>query len=351
MYMHGIRASILLLAMGVAAGTPAYCQGELFEPNLANIAAGKDGKISNRTATAMDKEGLPAIHFDERAGDGLALWPEVEFSDGTIEFDVRGKDVFQQSFVGVAFHGQGDAYEAVYFRPFNFRTSDPARRNHAVQYVSNPAYTWERLRKERPEAYEKPILPAPDPNGWIHARIVVKYPKVSTFVNGAAEASLVVEQLSDRKAGWVGLWVGNGSGGEFANLRISSVLYKKAALSLQSKPIPNQEPKMTEHFRATIEDAMRGGMRPDDYTPEFWNRISSAQKDIQADLNRHGGLISLTLVDIRIEEHGPSYRYILEFRNARALQHFVLDEHYRIALIESEGGEPKPNPPSGGEAK
>jgi hypothetical protein len=147
----------------------------------------------------------------------------------------------------------------------------------------------------------------------------VKYPKVSAFVNGAAEASLVVEQLSDRKAGWVGLWVGNGSGGEFANLRISSVLYKKAALSLQSKPIPDQEPKMTEHFRATIEDAMRGGMRPDDYAPEFWNRISSAQKDIQADLNRHGELISLTLVDSRIEEHGRSYRYILEFRNARAL--------------------------------
>jgi hypothetical protein len=129
------------------------------------------------------------------------------------------------------------------------------------------------------------------------------------------------------------------------------VLYKKAALSLQSKPIPDQEPKMTEHFRATIEDAMGGRMRPDDYAPEFWDRISSAQKDIQADLNRHGELISLTLVDSRAEEHGRSYRYILEFRNARALQHFVLDEHNRIALIQSEGGEPKPDTPSDGEAK
>gem|GEM_PF-6071604 len=29
-------------------------------------------------------------------------------------------------------------YEAVYFRPFNFRSSDPVRKGHAVQYVANP---------------------------------------------------------------------------------------------------------------------------------------------------------------------------------------------------------------------
>jgi len=42
---------------------------------------------------------------------------------------------------------------------------------------------------------------------------------VSVFVNDA-EASFVVNRLSERRTGLVGLWVGNSSGGDFANLRI-----------------------------------------------------------------------------------------------------------------------------------
>ena len=51
-------------------------------------------------------------------------------------------------------------------------------------------------------------------------RVVVASPQVSVFVNEAKEPSLVVNQLSDRKKGRVGLWVGNNSRGDFANLRI-----------------------------------------------------------------------------------------------------------------------------------
>ena len=51
-------------------------------------------------------------------------------------------------------------YDAIYFRPFNFRTSDPARRLRAVQYISHPTYTWNKLRAERPGVYEKPVNPA-----------------------------------------------------------------------------------------------------------------------------------------------------------------------------------------------
>ncbi len=64
--------------------------------------------------------------------------------------------------------------------------------------------------------------PVPDPNGWFHARIVVASPKVSVFVGDGKDPALVVEQqLSDRKKGQVGVWVGNTSGGDFANLTIT----------------------------------------------------------------------------------------------------------------------------------
>jgi len=196
-------------------------QAKPFEPDLANVTTAKDVKVVNRAVSASDMNGKPALRFDERPGAGWVQWPDVQFADGTIEFDVRGKDVFQQSFVGVAFHGVGDAYEAIYFRPFNFRAGDADRQSHSVQYVFEPTYSWDRLRSEHPGLYEKAITPAPDPNSWVHARIVVAYPKVSVYVNNAAEPSLVVDTLSDHKSGWIGLWVGNGSGGEFANLKVS----------------------------------------------------------------------------------------------------------------------------------
>ena len=121
----------------------------------------------------------------------------------------------------LAFHGvDGTTYDAIYFRPFNFRAEDSARRGHAVQYIAQPIYPWQKLRAEQPGKYERAIDPVADPNAWFHVRVVVASPKVSVFVDDAKEPSLVVDQLSNRKKGLVGLWVGNNSGGDFANLKI-----------------------------------------------------------------------------------------------------------------------------------
>jgi hypothetical protein len=60
-------------------------------------------------------------------------------------------ETLQQSFVGVAFHGvDGTTYDAIYFRPFNFKTDDPVRRIHAVQYISHPDNPWQKLRDGQP---------------------------------------------------------------------------------------------------------------------------------------------------------------------------------------------------------
>src|ERR1700722_18765388 len=69
-------------------------------------------------------------------GDGVAWINNLELTNGAIEVDIKGKDTFQLSFVGIAFHGVDDStFEAVYFRPFNFHSPDPVRKTHAVQYV------------------------------------------------------------------------------------------------------------------------------------------------------------------------------------------------------------------------
>src|SRR5262245_48997210 len=200
---------------GLSLATDVIAQKKTIEPDLAALVEGKGLNVFNRSLSSIKDGAKKAARLSEASGDGVAYLTGVEFNNGAIEFDVRGKDVQQQSFVGVAFHGvDGTTYDAIYFRPFNFRTEDSARRIRAVQYIAHPTYTWQKLRTEQPGKYEQPVNPVPDPNDWFHARVVVASPKVSVFVNDGKEPSLVVTQLSDRKKGLVGLWVGNGSGGD-----------------------------------------------------------------------------------------------------------------------------------------
>jgi hypothetical protein len=204
---------LLLAAAGLCRASGVSGQGTTLDP--------KSLQVFNRTATSITDGSRRGVRLSAAADNGVAYLPGVELGNGTIELDIRGKDVQGQSFVGVAFHRLDDTtYDAVYFRPFNFRTDDSARHSHAVQYVSHPTYPWQKLRAEHPGEYEKSVTPAPDPSGWFHVRVVVASPKVSVYVADATEPSLVVSQLSQRRRGRVGLWVGNGSDGDFANLKI-----------------------------------------------------------------------------------------------------------------------------------
>jgi hypothetical protein len=106
----------------------------------------------------------------------------------------------------------------VYFRPFRFADDDPDARSHAVQYVSWPEYTWEKLRKDKPGVFEAAIKPVPDPAGWFHARIDVTKQKVSVSIDGSTQPCMVVDRLGYRE-GDVGLWV-DSMPGAFRNLRI-----------------------------------------------------------------------------------------------------------------------------------
>lgn len=192
------------------------------ETDLHQLAEQQGFTAVNRSASPLSDDSRTGVRLDEQPGDGVAWLQDCTFSEGVIEFDVRGKDVQGQSFVGIAFHGANDStYDAVYLRPFNFRVEDPARRDHAVQYVSHPVHTWFRLRGSNPEEFENPVQPAPDPNDWVHVRVVLNAPKVSVFVGEGQEPDLEVDQLSNREQGRIGLWVGNNSGGDFANLRVA----------------------------------------------------------------------------------------------------------------------------------
>lgn len=179
-------------------------------------------KLVGRTTTVIDIKGKQALKFSEGAGMGVLWLDGYDFANGVIEVDILGRSQpVQGSFVGIAFRlSDAQTYDVVYFRPFNFRATDSTRHSHAVQYVSHPGWPWQKLRSERPGAYERAVVPEPDGDEWFHVRVVVERPTIRVFVNDASEPSLVVDELSDRTHGSLGLWVGEGSGGHFANLHV-----------------------------------------------------------------------------------------------------------------------------------
>lgn len=196
---------------------------QVSSPDFAKLSDGRSAQVYNRALTVSTEGGRAVARFDARSGDGGAVLNGVQVGDGVFEIDLKGKDVAQQSFLGIAFHlVDWTTFDAVYFRPFNFRAAEAERRAHSVQYVSHPANTWQRLRAERPGQFEGPLDPPPDPNDWFHARIVVANAKVEVYVNGAAKPSLVVDDLGANKSGGVALFLGNGSDGSFAGLRITA---------------------------------------------------------------------------------------------------------------------------------
>lgn len=161
-----------------------------------------------------DKQGITAKNN---------LWLKgIDFSSGTIEVDIRGRNEFLHSFPGIAFHAADTSknYDIVYFRPFNFRHADPVRRIWSVQYMSLPDYSYERLRKENKGQFESEIIPNPKPEDWIHARIVVLRDSVKVYVNGMDKPSLAARLLQKRDNGMFGLWL-DSTTADFANLTIT----------------------------------------------------------------------------------------------------------------------------------
>ena len=186
-------------------------------------ATPRDLVVINRTMSSSNGDGSSQfIHLDERDGDGVAWITDKAFSQGTIEFNLRGKDVLQRSFVGIAFHGVNDTTcEVIYFRPFNFRATDPLRKSHAVQYVALPKYDWSTLRDSFPGRYEKPLDPAPDPNDWFHVKVLVQGGQVTVFVNDKTTPELVIKELVQLTGKKIGYWVGNGSGGDWKDFKLT----------------------------------------------------------------------------------------------------------------------------------
>jgi hypothetical protein len=160
------------------------------------------------------------IHVTNTSGKTALLWlNNMDLKNGIVELDIKGEEAGGQSFLGIVFHAaDNDHYDAIYFRPFAFMS--PEKKEHAVQYINIPDNDWDVLREKHPGKYENNIHPAPDPNDWFHVKIIISYPAIKVYVNGAQKPTLEVEQISKRTNGKFGLWL-DSENGWFKNVVIS----------------------------------------------------------------------------------------------------------------------------------
>src|SRR5262249_45308537 len=92
------------------------------------------------------------------------------------------------------------------------------RRNRSTQYFAYPGHDFDRLRREAPGRYESYVDLVP--GDWTHLKIEVVGATARLYVGAASQPALIVSDLK-RGAdahGAIGLFVGVGPDGHFANL-------------------------------------------------------------------------------------------------------------------------------------
>ncbi len=201
---------------------------------LSAIAIAQPVTLQNPLASAISYKGKQATRLTAPAStiagaDYLAIAPGIEFSNGTIEVDIAGEPApsagaAARGFVGVAFRIQPDRsiYDCFYVRPTNGRAEDQERRNHSVQYISHPQFTWSKLRQETPSRYES--YADIQPGEWIHLKIEVNGDKARLYVNGGVQPVLIVNDVKSGASakGGVAIWFEGSTIAHFANLVVKS---------------------------------------------------------------------------------------------------------------------------------
>jgi hypothetical protein len=220
-----LRLPVALLALAAGVGLQA---GELPGAQVFKFANVDGIRERGVTVSTGKYRGRNALRVMQPArGDAYAVLAGVNFQDGVIEADMAieiNTPLFPgvPGFGGIAFRARDDVsgYELFYLRPGNATSPDQAKRNHSVQYVAEPGFSWPLLRRAWPSVYEA-YAPL-EAGAWTHLKIEVTGRDAKLFINGAPQPTLIVHGLKGEDlTGHVALWGFPGQATWFSNLRIT----------------------------------------------------------------------------------------------------------------------------------
>lgn len=209
-----MKKEILILALILLALSSIRCLSQDIRFENDNL------DVVNRNIVSINTS-KNALALNRKIGDGVAIIKSVSFDRGSIELELKGENNPGKSFIGLAFNIQNDStYEAVYFRPFNFQSDEKIRREHSVQYIYHPEYTWRYLRTNHEGQYESEFPRQPLPDEWFGVLVRIDDKKVYVFDQKTNTELLSVERLTNQVSDKIGLWAGFNSKGEYRNIKI-----------------------------------------------------------------------------------------------------------------------------------
>lgn len=181
-------------------------------------------------AEATEYLGRKAVRLTRPGEDGagIAILKGSQLRDGTIEVDIATKITAppgqrMPGFTGIAFRTapDGSSYELFYLRPGNSHAEDQAMRNHSVQYISMPGFSWPKLRRQWPSIYES--WAELELAQWTHVKIDVHGRQARLYINNSPNPSLIINGLKGNNLdGVVGLWGYTREESYFSNLKITN---------------------------------------------------------------------------------------------------------------------------------
>ncbi len=190
-----VRTVSLFLALV----TPATLAGQAPEVEF----SGRTWRVVGEGVKVERYLGREAVRFRS----GAIVLPDVQFENGTVEFDMATSG--HRSFSGLAFRiGDGGFYEDFYLRPHNSGRFD------AMQYtpVFNGISAWQ-LYPEYNASIEIPT------DRWLHVKLVISGSRLEVYFDGAGEPTLVVDDLKgDRRSGRLALKSNFPAAGELPEL-------------------------------------------------------------------------------------------------------------------------------------
>lgn len=234
--------TLVAVAAGAALIAPHTEAREAKHFPLESAAGLRLNNVTAEPAALQGKKGVRVTMSEERVAQFKQMTPEqqadaqarvgqyavvegVEFDNGVIEAEMAGAPApgtggGARGFFGIAFRLHNGAYDAFYLRATNGRADDQERRNHTVQYISHPDWTWFRLRKESPSKYEAYVDLVPDL--WTKIKIDVRGDRARLYVHDQEQPTLIVNDLKSgaQGKGGVALWIDQGTVAHFRNLTV-----------------------------------------------------------------------------------------------------------------------------------
>ena len=220
-----IRSALLAVGALAALAVPVPAAPQVKHYPLESRDGLRLQNVAAEPVVLQSKKGLRVT----MTGEPPQLVPIIgsEFANGVIEAEIAGAPAPDapegaRGFVGIAFrlHDDMKTYDAFYLRPTNGRAEDQERRNHSVQYISQPEWPWFRLRKETPAKYESYVDLVP--GEWTKIRIDVRGDRARLYVHAQEQPTLLVNDVKSgaERTGAVALWLGPGTVGHFRSLSV-----------------------------------------------------------------------------------------------------------------------------------